>query len=68
MEDLALGTGEAVIGAAIWVFGNVLGAIGYTLSVLLLVPFIYAGVLLAGVVGNARRRARGEPVKPFRWL
>lgn len=68
MEEAAGAIGGAIIGAGAWVFGNLLGAVSYALSILLLFPLIYAGVLLAGLVANARRRAREEPVKPFRWL
>jgi len=67
MEELALLIGGAIVGAGAWVVGNLFGAVGYALSILLLAPFIFAGVLLAGVVGNVRRRMRGEPIRPFRW-
>jgi hypothetical protein len=67
MEELVLLIGGAIVGAGAWVVGNLFGAVGYALTMLLLVPLIFAGVLLAGFVGNLRRRMRGEPIKPFRW-
>lgn len=67
MEELALGIGGAVLGAIVWVVGNMLAMLGYVLGVLLLIPTIMASVMLAGFAGNLGRRLRGEPIKPFRW-
>lgn len=67
MENAAQAIVGIALGYVAWLFESILGAVGYALTILLLVPLIFAGVLIWEVVANVRRRRRGEPVKPFRW-
>ena len=67
MENTAHAIIGIALGAVTWIFENILGAIGYALTIVLIAPLIFAGVWLSELAANARRRRRGEPVKPFRW-
>lgn len=67
MENTAHAIIGIALGYAVWIFDNILGAIGYALTILLIAPLIFAGVWLSELAANVRRRRRGEPVKPFRW-
>lgn len=67
MEEIAAAIEGMVIGAGAWVVGDLLGAAGYALAILLLFPLIAAGVLCPGLIPTMRGRLRGDPIKPFRW-
>ena len=67
MEELATAIGGLFLGAASWVIGNLMGAVGYVLTIVLILPIILVAVLIGELWANVRRRLRGEPPKPFRW-
>lgn len=67
MIELATAIGAVFLGAVSWVIGNLIGTVGYVLTIVLIFPIILVAVLIGELWANVRRRLRGEPPKPFRW-